>query len=558
MKRPFFSAIGRFLFACVCLLVFPVGLAQAVDSNLNQWPSEKYASEFTPRLNEIFKRILVKENLQQHLEPVINNQFKGLSLLSRQTVSKKSENGISITTYKFPDKQLVNKSVFLKNLQNYANEFDESIRMETHIKRVKVTSSWFQKPAVSIQLDTTVKGKQKDQLMSDQVFWKMNLKETNEGWQFTYIEPVKMVRLLSKPAFTEITGYLPKSHEEIHPETLYYNGLPAMNGVSLADWDNDGDLDIYLFRPRLNPVFYENDGSGNFKDVSHLIPPRDGIISQNKSGSGYFFDADNDGDLDFLELQRFHRPRFFIKSGNQFIDKTEEFGALKLPESWFVGAAIADYDKDGDLDIYLTRYKWDGDFNYFNAFGVPNILLENKGDLKFEDVTLSSGMHEGNDRMSFAAAWGDYNNDNLLDLYVANDYGPNRLYQNLGNGKFKEVAANFGIEDKSNGMGVSWGDFNNDGQLDIYISNMHSYAGERITHNIKKGIDSNTLKVIRRFAKGNTLFANNRTSFQEPSDLSSANGGWAWGNAFFDYDYDGDLDIAVVNGYFSNAKAKDT
>ena len=96
-------------------------------------------------------------------------------------------------------------------------------------------------------------------------------------------------------------------------------------------------------------------------------------------------------------------------------------------------------------------------------------------------------------------------------------------------------AQELGIEDKSNGMAVSWADCNNDGKLDLYVSNMHSYAGERITHNIKKGMDSETLKVIRRFAKGNALFVQDKNSFMEPVDLSSANGGWAWGNTFLNF-----------------------
>ena len=135
------------------------------------------------------------------------------------------------------------------------------------------------------------------------------------------------------------------------------------------------------------------------------------------------------------------------------------------------------------------------------------MILRNEGVWKFNDVTKTVGLGHNNNRFSFAAAWEDYDNDGDPDLYVANDYGRNNLYQNT-NGRFVDVAAELGIEDMSAGMSASWGDFNRDGRFDIYISNMFSAAGNRITfqRQFKPGAPETMLAQYQRHARGNSLF----------------------------------------------------
>ena len=130
-----------------------------------------------------------------------------------------------------------------------------------------------------------------------------------------------------------------------------------------------------------------------------------------------------------------------------------------------------------------------------------------------------------------AAAWEDYDNDGDPDLYVGNDAGRNNLYRN-DKGRFVDVAADMGIEDMSAGMSVSWADFNHDNLMDLYVGNMFSSAGNRITRQTQKlsGFDPETLALIQRFAKGNSLFQNlGNGKFKEVSDPAGVEmGRWAW------------------------------
>ena len=115
------------------------------------------------------------------------------------------------------------------------------------------------------------------------------------------------------------------------------------------------------------------------------------------------------------------------------------------------------------------------------------MLWRNHGDWNFEDVAAQVGLDQDNSRFSFAASWEDYDQDGDLDLYVANDFGRNCLYQNQGIGEnklpfFRNVAPALEVEDSSAGMSASWGDFNRDGWMDLYVSNISSSAGNRITY----------------------------------------------------------------------------
>ncbi len=156
---------------------------------------------------------------------------------------------------------------------------------------------------------------------------------------------------------------------------------------------------------------------------------------------------------------------------------------------------MADYDRDGFLDLYLCAYcyfigvsedKAGPPTPYHDAQnGPPNVLLRNDGRGRFVEVTDAVGLNENNDRFSFAAAWADYDEDGWPDLLVANDFGRKNLYRNEGlvNGqvRFKDVAAPAGVEDYGAGMSATFLDYDNDGHLDIYTGNMWTAAGQRVT-----------------------------------------------------------------------------
>ena len=159
-----------------------------------------------------------------------------------------------------------------------------------------------------------------------------------------------------------------------------------------------------------------------------------------------------------------------------------------------------------------------------------------------------------------AAAWDDYDNDGDQDLYVANDFGRNNLYQNVG-GRFTDVAAQAGVEDIATGMSVSWGDYNRDGLMDVYVGNMYSSAGNRVTYQ-RKLIETQSDQVVaqvQRMARGNTLFANvGDHAFRDVSELAAVTmGRWAWASKFVDLNNDGWQDLVITNGYVTNTDSGD-
>ncbi len=528
-----------------------------------RWRSELYVPQFEPMLAAFLDDSTAPWNF-------FDEDFRGAAPSAGISVSRIQEGGLSVDRTSFGAVASVPASRFMEQISEYMSGFDRVDRIESHVSRVALLPHREGQPvSVEIEFDTLIAGQAQGRRRSDKSDWSATLTSTEPGlWKFRRLAARELEVARSRPVFTDVTSQLPASHRSSHPDVNELNlgsfwtdlsaALPATNGVSLADWDRDGDLDIYLFRPHLSPLFYENDGRGRFRDVSSRMNPQLGDVSEERSGAGYFFDADGDGALDFLNLQRGHAPRLFRGNAGHFEEVRDAF--VDLPDSSWISAAIADYDRDQNLDLYLTRYGGFPMGHFLDATGPPNFLLRNRGDGTFVDVTEESGMALGNDRPSFAAAWADYNNDGHLDLYVANDSAPNKLYTNRGDGTFSEDAQRLDVEDRGNGMGVSWADYDNDGHLDLYISNMDSYAGERITHNLGDGLDQEGIRRVQRFAKGNTLYRNRGDgSFTEVTpNVAVARALVAWGAAFFDYDRDGDLDVYVANGFFSNVEEEDT
>ena len=241
-----------------------------------------------------------------------------------------------------------------------------------------------------------------------------------------------------------------------------------------------------------------------------------------------------------------------------------------LRTSWSTSSlAAADYDNDGLIDLYVCAYvnEDNGDsigtgsneFVYHDAEnGAANTLFKNTtnnpGNLSFIDVTDEAGLNINNSIWSFAASWEDYDNDGDQDLYVANDYGRNNLYNN-DKGKFTDLASETDSEDSASGMSVSWADYDRDGNMDLYVSNMFSAAGNRITNQkqFKNSTQQSVRERFRRFARGNTLLRNTGQIFQDTSVSAGVNmGRWAWGSNFIDFNNDTFPDLIVANGYLTS------
>lgn len=325
-------------------------------------------------------------------------------------------------------------------------------------------------------------------------------------------------------------------------------------GLALFDYDNDGDVDVYFLNgaPLLGTrvdtppknALYRNDGDWNFTDVTEQAG-----VGDTGYGLGVTIgDYNNDGYQD-IYLNNYGPNVLYRNNGNgTFTDVTKEAG-IGNGSQVGAGTLFLDMDKDGDLDLYVSNYL---EFSYdkhvactTNGFpvyanprhypAVPDTLFRNNGDGTFTDVSLESGvgLYPG---WGMGIVAGDYDNDGDTDVFIGNDVAENFLFQNDGTGKFEEIGLLTGFAydlhgDEQGSMGADCGDYDNDGWLDFYVT---SYQNQLAT-------------LYRNLGDG---------TFQDVTLLTGAGAGTlpnvTWGNSFVDFDNDGDRDIFIACGHLQD------
>jgi hypothetical protein len=357
--------------------------------------------------------------------------------------------------------------------------------------------------------------------------------------------------------FTDVTKPAGLAFNHAFSSEQKYIVESMSGGAAFFDYNNDGLPDIYLINSptvdmalkggKARCALYRNNGDGTFTDVT------------DKAGVGYpgwgmgvcAGDYDNDGYVD-LYVTCFGPNVLYHNNGDGTFANVTEKAGVGDPR-WSTGAAFADYDNDGYLDLVVVNYvdvtleklpefgkdkncEYRGIKVQCGPRGLPGAgdrLYHNNRDGTFTDVTKAAGVSDPRGDYGLGVIWTDYNDDGLVDLYVANDSVPNFLYKNNGNGTFTEVGFAAGVavnEDgiEQAGMGVTVGDYDHDGRFDIFVTNFSE--------------DYNTL--YRNLGKG--LFSDashaSRTAISSYPYL-------AWGTKFFDYDNDGWVDLLVVNGH---------
>ena len=328
-------------------------------------------------------------------------------------------------------------------------------------------------------------------------------------------------------------------------------------GVALFDCDNDGKLDIAVVNDSTldhyrnaggDPMvtLYHQDAGFTFSDITKSA----GLSHRGWSMGIAVADYDNDGLLDLYVTGYNGNVLYHNLGGCKFEDVTTKSG---LSGGGFsTGAAWADYDRDGHVDLFVSRYiHTDVDklgaitTNYkglaveapWGMHGESDFLFHNRGDGTFEDVSKKAGVNDPEGRLGLGAVWGDYDNDGWPDLYVANDTEPNYLYRNKHDGTFEDIALLSGAavsgEGKALGsMGVDFGDFDRDGRLDITVTTF-AYQPVELHRNVSADEFSDVTWTAKtgqptfRFVK--------------------------WGTGFVDFDNDGLLDLFVANGHIYTA-----
>ena len=272
-------------------------------------------------------------------------------------------------------------------------------------------------------------------------------------------------------------------------------------GVAWGDYDNDGDLDLYLANYGGPNKLFRNEGNGTFVDATSGL-----LGDTHLSTAAAWGDYDNDGDLDLFVANILSTNRLFRNEGNgAFVDVTR---APLVGTGYGVGVAWVDYDNDGNLDLYLVNYSQ------------SNRLFRNLGNGAFVDATTNT---LGNPGVSAGAAWGDYDNDGDLDVYIVNVNQSNKLLRNEGDGVFVDATTGVLADPVLASACASWGDYDNDGNLDLFVGN--DGVANRLYHN-----------------QGDGTFVD--VAGDTPLGGATAAVGAAWG----DYDNDGDLDLCVVPG----------
>lgn len=349
-----------------------------------------------------------------------------------------------------------------------------------------------------------------------------------------------------------------------------YSAFIGVSGVTVGDVNNDGLDDLYVCQETglPNRLFLQQQ-DGTLKDVSAEW----GVDWLQTSRSSLLVDLDNDGDQD-LAIAIMGGLLLAENTGSKFVVKT----VLPTTDDT-TSVSAADYDLDSRLDLYVcTNFSNaslgnelpsdTADFVIHDANdGGSNSLFHNEmadGKWDFKDVTAEIGLDENNRKYSWAAAWEDYDNDGDLDLYVANDFGRDNLYRNDqvgGEIQFSDVAESAQVENAASGMSTSFGDFNRDGLMDIFVSNMFSSAGNRIAfqEQFKPDAPAEVRNRMARLARGNTLMKNRGDgSFEDVSGATGIEmGRWAWGSMFFDLDNDGWEDLMVANGFVTTEDTGD-
>ena len=540
----------------------------------DEFVTEKYAHEIALLLNDWSQALSAEPPALSIMANFLDTSLEATSLASAQERKTRSGGGIEVIRRHFNADFASGRERFLVELKTY---FATLAKIETaKFEIIGIREIMASPLTVQVEIRYSFVGIRVDRVREERTgTWSTQWTYSDsKKWRATRWQALgESVSRARGPIFVEITAQA-LGHTESYKNQLMRGvdhwrtvvdgacGIDVYgnNGVAVGDIDNDAFDDIYVCQPAGLPNrLYRNRGDGTFADVTEAA----GVGVLDATACALFADFENKGVQDLLVVCG-SGPFLFVNDGKgKFSLEPDAFHFERPPQGTFTHAAVADYDNDGRLDIYFCLYSYYLGLDqyhypapYFDARnGPPNFLLHNEGSATFRDHTEAAGLNVDNNRYSFACAWGDFNSDGHPDLYVANDFGRSNLYRNNGDGTFASISSEAGVEDPGAGMSAIWFDYDSDGKQDVYVSNMWSAAGIRVSEqqNFHPSDPEDIRALYRRHARGNSLYRNlGKEKFENVSERAGVEmGRWAWSSDAWDFDHDGYPDLYIANGYVS-------
>lgn len=545
------------------------------DAGLDDLVAEKYHDRIAAILGEWSANLLESPRKFGAVEKVLADGFLGSSLRPAESRIVRPGPALEVRRITFA-RVTLGASAFLDELRSTLSTFSKIVTAEFQVTSIDAGPG-----RIQTQVRYELVGAGPDFHREQRVgFWELEWQAASAGgyrlrsWQATGEKRSRSdgpwYADVTPQAFGRNASYSAQMLRGVDYWRTVLDGACGIdiyghNGVSVGDIDDDGFDDLYVCQPAGLPNrLYRNRGDGTFEDITEAS----GVGVLENTTCALIADFDNDGRQD-LVVVRANGPLLFLnQGGGKFRLQHGAFQFASAPQGTFTGAAAADYNRDGWLDIYFCLYAYyQGTDQYkypvpYHAAenGPPNFLMRNNGDGSFRDVTAESGLKQNNTRYSFCCGWSDYNGDGWPDLYVVNDFGRKNLYRNNGDGTFTDVAEQAGVEDIGAGMSVCWFDYDNDGAQDLYAADMWTAAGERISTQdvFKKDAPEQVRALYRKHAMGNSLFRNTGGAFQDATASARVGmGRWSWSSDAWDFDHDGFPDLYIANGMLSGVLRED-
>ena len=545
-----------------------LGLALPENQRKYIWDIEQKATELNSFGLKNLKKVLQTKKMKD-LSLLLMNDFnaqvpdsnKEINFVDSYFKSTKLES----SDLKY---ELLDKASFLKWISNKSSDFIDEPKVKIKFSKLEPVNRNNYDGFWKIKLKINVSGKSDFGYSEDNYIFLTEIKKpepvfvSNGNW----IKSVNVLHYSTSSTknflMTDNTSDFGIDISEFHDnwESPANRTIPNTGGVYSFDYNKDGYIDLLIddVTHYRGFILYKGTREGVFKNSTDEVklPP---LQSPSLVAIA---DLDNDGWEDIII-----GPGLIFKNnfGENFVNVSRNSNLSKLGNlretQNFSSISVADYDRDGLVDLYICRSSPNPDGgSWINGKMEDNYetqLLKNKGNFIFEDVTKKSNA-SGEKRSVFTTVFSDFNNDFWPDIYLIHEFGNGVLLLNDQKGKFEKImiaefASDFGS------MGLASGDFNNDKNIDIYVSSMYSSAGTRVISNLKENsFDKKVMSELKSMVRGSQLYSNlGELKFEKMADkYNLASVGWGYGPIMSDLNNDSWLDIYTTSGFVSRNRDK--